>query len=103
MEILSSVKKKLSELGTLQKNLRIFYTDIKFSQVKFERNSKLGGVSETGSTSATDLTYVLNWCLRRICWIETIWSLKINNIMSGEQAEVGKKKQFFGLLTSCLV
>ena len=47
---------------------------------------------------------LLNWCLRRICWVETILSLKISNVMSGDQAEVEKrKKHFFGLLTSCLV
>ena len=42
-----------------------------------------------------DLTNVLNWFLRRICWIETILSLKINNIMTGEHAEVERKKVFF--------
>ena len=54
--------------------------------------------------SATDLTNVLNWWLWRIHWIETILSLKINNIISGEHAEVEKEiKKKFDLLTSCLV
>ena len=59
----------------------------------FKKLSILGGVFQPSSTSTTDLTNVLNWCICCICWIETIWSLKINNIMSGEHAKVEKKKK----------
>ena len=42
------------------------------------------------------MTNVLSWCLWRICWTETILSLKINNIMSGKHIEVkGRKKTLF--------
>ena len=54
-------------------------------------------------TSATDLTKVLNWCLWLTLFIETILSLKISNVMSGEHIEVKNKNVFFGLLNSCLV
>ena len=43
-------------------------------------------------TSATDLTKVLNWCLRLNLCIETILSLKISNVMSGEHIEVKNKQ-----------
>ena len=42
-------------------------------------------------TSAMAVTNVLSWCLRCILWIETILSLKKNNVMSGEQTKVKKR------------
>ena len=40
---------------------------------------------------------ILNWCLPGIHCIETLLSLKINNIMSGEHAEVKEKNCFLPL------
>ena len=61
----------------------------------FWKNCQVQGVFQPSSPSATDLTNVLNGCLQRICWVETLLSLKISNSMSGDQAEVKKKKTLF--------
>ena len=62
-------------------------------EIIFWQIAKFRGVFKPSLPSATDLTNILNLCPRRICWIETISSLKISNIMSGDQAEVEKKEE----------
>ena len=55
------------------------------------------------STSATDLTNILNCCIWQVCWIEPVFRLKISIFMSGEHTQIKRKTRFFGILTSCLV
>ena len=45
--------------------------------------------------SAIGLTNVLNWCFWCILLIESILSLKITNVISGENHEVNKKNGFW--------